>query len=264
MSSMNRRDFLSRVLGNGLLALGGSLFGSAVAYTVYRQRATDSLADLKAGVPLKPPVQAALPAATARTAKPAPRPAAPSSQGATDSQAAPTPADDDGSSASAASDSAQAADVSQESPPGLVPVKMQIESIGLLNAKVVTVGTKIDKGEVVWEAADHAVGYLSGTGLPGRPGNLVFGGHISSPVSKQGDIFHSLPNLKNKLNSRVTVQTADGSVFVYTITGTDVVLPSDAWVMDPTPKPTLTLVTCVPDGVYTHRFIAHGEFAGQA
>jgi sortase (surface protein transpeptidase) len=34
--------------------------------------------------------------------------------------------------------------------------------------------------------------------------------------------------------------------------------------MDPTPAPTITLITCVPDGVYTHRFIARGTYTGQA
>jgi LPXTG-site transpeptidase (sortase) family protein len=115
----------------------------------------------------------------------------------------------------------------------------------------------------VWQTADHAVGYLIGTALPGRTGNMVLSGHISSPVRGEGNVFHALPNLADKIGSRVSVQTVDGSWFVYSITGTDVVTPADTWVLDPTPKATVTLVTCVPDGVYTHRFVARGDYVGR-
>ncbi|HLG73270.1 MAG TPA: sortase, partial [Chloroflexota bacterium] len=62
-----------------------------------------------------------------------------------------------------------------------------------------------------------------------------------------------------KLGSRVSVQTAGGDWYHYTITGTNVVLPTDTWVMDPASAPVVTLLTCVPDGVYTHRFVAVGK-----
>ncbi len=41
----------------------------------------------------------------------------------------------------------------------------------------------------------------------------------------------------------------------YRVTELLTVLPSDSWVMAPTRDETLTLITCVPIGVYSHRLI---------
>src|SRR5205823_7601892 len=124
------------------------------------------------------------------------------------------------------------------------------------------VGTKVENGQLVWATADHAVGHLIGTSIPGGTGNMVLSGHISSPVKGEGNIFRSLPSLADKIGSRVSVQNGDGAWFIYEIVGTKVVLPTVTAVIDPTPAPALTLLTCVPDGVYTHRFVALARFIG--
>ena len=46
---MGRRDFLVQYVGNSMLALGGSLFGAAVAYEVYSRRAEAGLSSLRRG-----------------------------------------------------------------------------------------------------------------------------------------------------------------------------------------------------------------------
>jgi len=144
--------------------------------------------------------------------------------------------------------------------PGMLPVRMRIPSIGLADAKVVEVGTVIEDGELVWATPKDAAGHYMGSAVPGQTGNMAFGGHISSPVRHEGNIFHSLPNLSNRLGSRVSIQNADGVWHHYEITGTDVVLPSDTWVLDAGSAPIATLITCVPDGVYSHRFVAVGKY----
>ncbi|MDQ3024816.1 MAG: sortase, partial [bacterium] len=59
-------------------------------------------------------------------------------------------------------------------------------------------------------------------------------------------------------------QTAVGDVIVlsvgetersYQVTDIWTVLPTDSWVMAPTPNETLTLITCIPIDVYSHRLI---------
>jgi len=242
-----RREFLARFLGNTLLAAGGSLVGAAAAYQIYANRAEAGLGALRRGTIAFAPTAAAreLPSAAAPSAAPAtasneatsPATAMASSQGATATGepavfAAETPA-------------APAADTT----PGMLPVKLRIQSIGLTDARVIEVGTRTENGQLVWVTADHAVGHHVGTALPGQSGNLVLSGHISSPVRGEGSIFKNLPNLKDKLGSRVSVQTADGSWYHYDIKGTDVVLPADIWVLAPTPAPVVTLLTCVPDGL---------------
>ncbi len=249
-----RRVFLGRYLGNAMLAAGGSLVGAAAAYQIYRHQAEADLGSLRRGTvaipgaPVAPVVSAITPAAESATAT--------AVAATTAAPAPPTPADGSEPAVFAAQTPApSAASVS----PDLLPVRLRIESIGLNDAPVVEVGTKLEKGQLVWETADHAVGHLLGTGLPGAVGNMVLAGHISSPLKGEGSIFKNLPGIANKLGSRVSVQTAGGTWYHYTITGTNVVLPTDTWVMDPASASVVTLLTCVPDGVYTHRFVAVGK-----
>jgi LPXTG-site transpeptidase (sortase) family protein len=149
---------------------------------------------------------------------------------------------------------AATSDVPTETPPALAaPAGLSIPAIGL-DAPVIPIGVREENGELVWETADHAVGYHLGTALPGRPGNTVLSGHISSPVRGEGDVFRNLPQVEP--GDAVIVTTGDGRTFRYLVDATTVVEPTDTWVMSPTTDQTLTLITCVPDGVYTHRFVA--------
>jgi sortase A len=251
-----RREFLTRFLGNTMLAAGGSLVGAAAAYQIYATRAVAGLSELKRGSFVGPDGQAARVAAPPPTVGETPAsaqaPAASQPAGVERTAGAEPPV-------FAAQTPAVAA---ANTPPGLFPVRLRIQSIGLQDAKIVEVGTKIEKGELVWETADHAVGHHIGTALPGPSGNVVLSGHISSPLRGEGNIFHSLPNLKDKIGSIASIQTADGTWYRYEIVGTNVVTPSDTWVLNPTPTPMLTLLTCVPDGVYTYRFVAQAKYAG--
>ena len=127
-----------------------------------------------------------------------------------------------------------------------------------VDSKVVELGTKIEKGEVVWETPNKVVGHAKGTGTPGGPGNIVMYGHISSPLKGEGSIFKRLPELK--VGDGVYLYVGE-TEFHYQVIETRVVLPSDTWVMDPTPDETLTLITCVPDYVYTYRLIVTAKRA---
>lgn len=149
----------------------------------------------------------------------------------------------------------------QQPPPELMPTRLLIPSIRL-DAPVVPIGVREENGEKVWETASHAVGFHLGTAPPGYGGNTVLSGHISSPVRGEGDIFRHLPDVKP--GDMVTVMTGDGRSTRYVIRGTMVVTPEDTWVMNQTPDQTLTLITCVPDGVYTHRFVATAKREGGA
>lgn len=99
---------------------------------------------------------------------------------------------------------------------------------------------------------DVAVGHVPGTALPGDPGNAAFAAHRDTffrPLRRvhEGDV--------------VTV-TTPGGAYRYLVTSTRVVNPDDVSVLDPTPTPTLTLVTCYPFsyiGSAPYRFIVRGE-----
>lgn len=129
--------------------------------------------------------------------------------------------------------------------------RIVISSIGV-DAKVVELGTKLENGELVWETPDHAVGHHKGTANPGEVGNMVLSGHISSPLRNEGNVFARLPDIA--IGALVTVYT-DGAQYDYEVKSKRVVLPSEVSVMDPTPDQTLTMITCVPNWVYTHRLV---------
>jgi LPXTG-site transpeptidase (sortase) family protein len=125
-----------------------------------------------------------------------------------------------------------------------------IPTIGL-DSKVIQLGTKLDRrGQIAWETAPFAVGQHKGLAGPGQNGNMVLSGHVSSP--NEGAIFHHLPDLQ--VGEGVVVAT-DERQYLYRVTDIRTVTPDEVSVLDQTPDPTATLITCVPDGIYSHRLV---------
>jgi sortase A len=141
------------------------------------------------------------------------------------------------------------------------PIELSIPSIKL-DTKVVPVswvmlpapgGTL--KSE--WEVADYAVGHHAGSANPGEPGNVVLSGH----VDYKGQVFKDLD--KAQKGDEVVLHTEKGQ-YVYVITDRVLVLEEgvsqeekerNARYMDPTPDPTLTMITCWPYGIDNYRLI---------
>jgi len=134
------------------------------------------------------------------------------------------------------------------------PRHLVIPSIGL-DTSVVPISIKHDRhGDPAWETAAFAAGHHKGTANPGEVGNVVISGHISSP--SEGAVFRRLPEIK--VGAGVIVSTA-GENFMYRVTQLHETTPSAIAFLDPTSTPTLTLITCIPDGVYSHRLIVRAE-----
>jgi sortase A len=94
---------------------------------------------------------------------------------------------------------------------------------------------------IVFEGTDDAVlhrgvGHLTGSALPGQPGNVVLAGHRDS-------FFRDLRNIRK--GDLVDVTTAFGTRS-YAVESTEVVDPTEIGVEAPTSAPTLTLITCYP------------------
>ena len=142
------------------------------------------------------------------------------------------------------------------------PDRIVITSIGL-DAKVVDVGETTQDGKATWETAAFAVGFYRGTAVPGQKGNAVLAGHISSPVSHKGDIFRHLPDVRvgDEVDIYLAPATPGGNETEvrYVIAQTKIVQPTETSVMGPTTDPTLTLLTCYPDNVYTQRLVVVGK-----
>lgn len=129
--------------------------------------------------------------------------------------------------------------------------RIEIPKIAV-DSTVTLLGTKYVNGELVWETPKFSVGHHLGTANPGENGNAVFSGHISSPISNEGNVFQRLPEVKT--GDDIIVHSP-AAVIRYVVTETEVVDPSHVEIMDATARPQATLITCYPDWVYSHRFV---------
>jgi sortase A len=134
--------------------------------------------------------------------------------------------------------------------PALPARRVIIPTIGV-DSKVIQLGTRLDRaGNLAWETAPFAVGQHKGLAGPGEIGNMVLSGHISSPA--EGAVFHQLPDLKT--GDGIIVATEERQ-YLYRVIDVKTVKPDQVSVLDQTPDPNLTLITCVPDKIYSHRLV---------
>jgi len=104
-------------------------------------------------------------------------------------------------------------------------------------------------------ALRRAVGHISGTALPGSPGNVGISGH-------RDRFFRPLRNIRQ--NDIITLTTLLGE-FRYRVVSTRIVNPEDVGVLDQSGDEILTLVTCYPFyfvGSAPNRFIVRAVRAG--
>lgn len=99
-----------------------------------------------------------------------------------------------------------------------------------------------------WDQLRKGVGQHLGTPNPGNPGNLVLAGHNDI----YGEVFRSLDKLKP--GDEVTLFTITHQ-YVYLVTETKIVKPTDVSVMDPTSEASLTLISCYPYLVDNKRIV---------
>lgn len=81
-----------------------------------------------------------------------------------------------------------------------------------------------------------AVGHIPGTAFPGDAGNVGLAGHRDT-------FFRQLKSIR--ADDVIRIATVDGT-YTYRVERTNIVNPTDVWVLDPTDHGTLTLVTCYP------------------
>lgn len=105
-----------------------------------------------------------------------------------------------------------------------------------------------------WEELKQGIGHRVGSANPGERGNLVLSGHNDV----YGEPFRDL----DKLEAGKEVLVYAGSArYKYVIKAKRVVLPTDLSVLATSQNPIITLITCTPYRVDTHRLILIGELA---
>jgi sortase A len=136
----------------------------------------------------------------------------------------------------------------QPQPPPLDPyAPTPIVQIGTIEIPRIGLVHPLYEG-ITLTVIDHGPGHWPGSAMPCQRGNSVFPGHR---------VTHSRPFYDLDL-----VQPGDEIVFkipgrmcVYHVTGTQIVVPTDLWVADPTPTPSATLIACHPKHSAAERIV---------
>jgi len=103
-----------------------------------------------------------------------------------------------------------------------------------------------------WETLKQGAGHRVGTANPGERGNCV----ISAHNDIFGQIFRDLPDVA--LGDEVVVHTASRA-YRYVVSQKRIIKPTEVEVMEPTSSPVLTLISCYPYGIDTHRIVVVAE-----
>jgi sortase A len=115
----------------------------------------------------------------------------------------------------------------------------------------IDVAARIVEGDD-WETLKRGAGHHVGSANPGERGNCV----ISAHNDIFGELFRDLPELS--LGDEVLVHTAS-QVHRYEVTQKRIIEPTEVSVLEPTSSPVVTLVSCYPYGIDTHRIVVIGE-----
>lgn len=107
--------------------------------------------------------------------------------------------------------------------------------LGRLEIPTLGVSTIVREGEDA-RTLQLAIGHIAGTALPGTPGNMGLAGHRDTFFRKLREIDPG---------DVIRMVSVEGT-YTYVVESTRVVDPDDLWVLNPTPEPSLTLVTCYP------------------
>jgi sortase A len=105
---------------------------------------------------------------------------------------------------------------------------------------------------VGWDQLRKGVGQYIGSGNPGENGNLVLSAHNDI----FGELFRDLDQLKPGDEIIISTTTQE---FTYRVTGFRIVSPTEVSVLEPTSKPTITLISCYPYLVDNQRIVVFGE-----
>jgi LPXTG-site transpeptidase (sortase) family protein len=108
-----------------------------------------------------------------------------------------------------------------------------------IEAEVVPAGLTPGRGGLTWEVPPFRVGHAAYTAGAAAAGNAVLVGHVTSLDA--GDVFRDLR--KARAGDEIAV-FSDAEQFTYRVTSVQQVPRTDISVVEPTPSPTLTLITC--------------------
>jgi sortase A len=98
------------------------------------------------------------------------------------------------------------------------------------------------------------VGQHIGSAMPGREGNLVLAAHNDI----YGEIFRHLDQLEPGDEIHIS---SERQVYTYVVRETEIVEPTETWVMGATDHASVTLISCYPYLVDNKRIVVFADLA---
>lgn len=129
--------------------------------------------------------------------------------------------------------------------------KQEGNIIGILNIPKIDLSVGIGQG-VDNETLKYSVGHFSETAMPGQKGNFCVIGHRSYSY---GEFFNRLDEIEK--NDYIIIES-NNNKFKYKVTEIKVVLPTEVSVLNKTEDSEITLITCTPVRVGSHRLVVKG------
>jgi len=117
---------------------------------------------------------------------------------------------------------------------------------------------KIDLEWIVNEGVDtktlrEGPGHIPETPLPGDAGRCTISGHRTT----YGAPFNKIDTLEN--GDLIYLETIKGELFIYAVTGLEIVKPKDVYILEGTNKKELLLTSCYPEYSAAERIILISE-----
>ena len=132
-------------------------------------------------------------------------------------------------------------------------VEIDDNIVGILQIKDIDLKVAIGEGTDE-ETLKYAVGHFSDTKMPGEEGNFAVAGHSSYTYNRY---FANLEDVK--IGSAIDVITKRGN-YTYKVKSAEVVTPDKVEVLNSSnDKKTITLITCTPRFIGSHRLVIKGE-----
>jgi sortase A len=106
---------------------------------------------------------------------------------------------------------------------------------------------------------ERGVVHYGDTAVPGKPGNVVIVGHSSNNFFNAGKYKFAFVLLERLDVGDTFILHYKGTRYIYKIVNKQIIEPTDFSLIEPTAKPSATLITCTPPGTSWHRLVVQGE-----
>ena len=124
--------------------------------------------------------------------------------------------------------------------------------LGRISIPAIGVDMKMYEG-IRLTTLDYGPGHWPGSAMPGKPGNMVVGGHRTS----KHKVFRNIDDLV--AGDEIVFTDPDGTQHVYVVNRIEVVEPDAMWIVEPTETPTTTLFACHPPGSTRQRIVVFAD-----